>query len=293
MNLFLTMRFVIFTMLYAVAVDAAWAQLPGENPKEIEGLTIIEHLDESLPMDLKFKNSDGRTVTMGSLFDDELPVILSMNYSDCPMLCQLQLSGLIDALEELDMSAGEHFHVVSVSIDPLETTTRAKETKQKYLRFYNRPGTADGWHFFVGNKKNIDTLANTTGFQFRYVPARKEYAHPAVMMICTPGGRISRYLYGIEFPKQTIRLSLVEASEGKIGTTMDRILLFCFHYDATSGQYGPVALNIMKVAGFVTVASLSLFLVPIWLRRSKTKDAVVSEDNRVADSVSSLSKTSS
>lgn len=249
--------------------SAALAQRIDPLPKELEGVTVEEHLDAQLPLDTRFVNDSGQTITLGELFDGERPVILSLNYSNCPMLCRVQLNGLVEAVSEWQWTAGQEYKIVSVSIDPRETPARAKETKEKYLQQYGRPQSGDGWHFLVGDQEAIDRVASTVGFGYRYVKDRDEYIHAAVVMICTPEGRISRYLYGVTYDLQTLRLSLVEAAEGKIGSTLDQVLLFCFHYDATKGRYGPTARNLMKVGGLLTVLVLGGVLVPYWWRRSQ------------------------
>lgn len=246
----------------------------------LEGVGIDEKLDEPLPLDLSFRDSSGKAIRLNELFDDERPVILSLNYSDCPMLCQLQLNGLIDGLRDVTWNVGEQFRVVSVSIDPLETTQRARQTKQRYLKAYARPQTADGWYFLTGDKSSIDKLADAVGFRFKYVPERKEYAHAAAIMVCTPSGRVSRYLYGVVYPPQTLKLSLVEAGEGKIGSTLDQVLLFCFHYDAESGRYAPVARQMMKMAAAITLATIFVGLIPSWLRRRRKGDEEATDDPR-------------
>lgn len=235
----------------------------------LEGVGVEEHLNAVLPLDAQFTNDAGRTIRLQELFDGKRPVILSLNYSNCPMLCSLQLNGLVDVLQQVKLNVGDDFQVVSVSIDPLETTVRARETKQRYMKEYGRPGTGHGWHFLTGRKENIDRVAETVGFGYEYIPERKEYAHAAVFMICTPDGRISRYIYGVRFDPQTIRLSLVEAADGKIGTTLDQVLLYCFHYDATAGSYAATAVSIMKVGGGVTVVALLAGLLPLWMRRRR------------------------
>ncbi|WP_232097194.1 SCO family protein [Gimesia maris] len=236
-------------------------------PKDIEKLDVLEHLDSKLPLDLVFLDSKGKQVTLGDYFKKDRPVILSLNYSNCPMLCSLQLTALVRGLKELEWSADQQYDFVSVSIDPKETYQRANLTKQKYFKEYDRAGTAGGWHFLCGQQASITKLAEAMGVQYNYIEDRKEYAHPAVLLICTPDGRISRYLYGIGFPKQTLKLALVEASEGKIGSTIDRFLLFCFHYDADKGRYAPTARNIMKIGGFATVFILTVVLIPYWRGR--------------------------
>lgn len=254
--------------LFGVTMDAE-AQRIDPLPTELDGLTVTEHLDAQLPLDTPFINDAGQPITLGELFDGQRPVILSLNYSNCPMLCRVQLNGLVETLSEWPWTAGKEYVVASVSIDPRETPTRAKETKQKYLQVYGRPGAGDGWHFLVGNQESIDRLASTVGFGYRYLPERDEYVHAAVIMVCTPEGRVSRYLYGVTYDSQTLRLSLVEAGEGKIGSTLDQVLLFCFHYDAAKGRYGPTARNLMKVGGALTMLILGVALVPYWRRKGR------------------------
>lgn len=236
----------------------------------LDGVGIEEKLDAELPLDLTFRNSDGKVIQLRDLFDGESPVLLSLNYSDCPMLCQLQLNGLVEGLQDLSWDVGENFKVCSVSINPLETTERARQTKQRYVKSYGRPRTAKGWNFLTGDKESIDQLAEAVGFLYKYVPERDEYAHSAAIMVCTPEGRVSRYLYGVLYPAQTLKLSLVEAGEGKIGTTIDRVMLYCFHYDETSGRYAPVAKRLMKLGAGVTLATLAVSLVPFWVRRRRS-----------------------
>ncbi|MCU0981171.1 MAG: cytochrome c oxidase subunit II [Pirellulaceae bacterium] len=245
----------------------AVAQRQEAAPQVLTEVGIDEQLGGQIPLGLRFRDENGREVTLASLFPGDRPAVLSLNYSDCPMLCTLVLNGLIDGLQELSWTPGREFDVISVSIDPLETPQRARLTKQRYLRDYGRPETAAGWHFLTGTQENIKRLAEAVGFRYKYVEKDKQYAHAAVIMICTPQGRMSRYLYGVQFPEQTLRLSLVEAGEGKVGSTMDRVLLFCFHYDAEAGRYGPVARNLMKLGAGMTCMVVLLTLIPYWLRR--------------------------
>ncbi|MEX1039296.1 MAG: SCO family protein [Pirellulaceae bacterium] len=269
----------ILTLIGLLACPLVALAVPGEDPKELQGLDVQEHLNDPLPLDLTFTNDGGQSVRLGDYFESDKPVILSLNYSNCPMLCRLQLNGLVEALKEIQLTAGQDYQVVSISIDPLEPASRAQETKEKYLRMYDRAGSGDGWNFLVGRKDAIDTVAQATGFQYRYLSDRKEYVHPAVFMLCSPRGRISRYVYGVTFDPATLRLSLVEASEGKVGTTLDRFLLFCFQHDETTGRYGPMARNQMKVGGGITVALLLLGLIPYWLRTRKPKAARQAEES--------------
>jgi protein SCO1/2 len=255
----------LLSILLSSVTKPASGQVTG-SVDSLDGVGINEKLDGQLPLQLAFRDVKGDKVALGELFDGKKPVILSLNYSDCPMLCQLQLNGLIDGLRDVQWNAGEKFQVVSVSINPLETPQRAAQTKLRYVRAYGRPETAAGWHFLTGDRQAIQELADAVGFQFQYVPERQEYAHAAVIMVCTPTGKVSRYLYGVVYPPQTIRLALVEAGEGKIGSTLDRVLLYCFHYDATAGRYAPVAIQMMKVAAAGTLIVLAGGLLPAWLR---------------------------
>ncbi|GAA4439914.1 SCO family protein [Bremerella cremea] len=260
----------IWTVVFCLSIcTSAFAQL-NETPKEVDGLGVEEHLNEQLPLDTKFTDDRGLVIRLGDYFDGKRPVILSLNYSNCPMLCQQQLNGLVMTLSGMEESVGKDFQVVSISIDPREPHQRAAQTRLRYYQDYDRPGTADGWHFLVGTDKSILKVAKATGFQFRYVPERKEYAHNAVLMLCTPDGRISRYIYGVQFDEPTLRLSLVEASEGKIGTTMDQIILTCFMYDETAGRYGPQAVKIMQLGAFTTIVCLAVGLFPFWVLRRRT-----------------------
>lgn len=258
----------VFLAAWSASALSARAQLVDAAPEEISEIGIDEKLDSPLPLDLRFRDDRGRTIYLGSLFSGGRPVLLSLNYSDCPMLCSLQLNGLVDGLRGISLTPGTDFEIVSVSIDPSEQPERARLTKQKYVGAYGRPGTAAGWHFLVGGADSIRDLADAVGFRYKYVPERKEFAHAAALMLCTPDGRISRYLYGVQFPPQTLKLSLIEAGEGKIGTTLDRVILFCFHYDAESGRYGPVARRIMRLGAGLTLCVLLVGLVPFWIRRS-------------------------
>ena len=270
---------VIFCLALATS---AQAQLD-ETPDAVDGLGVTEHLNDLLPLNTPFTDDRGALIRLGDYFDGEKPVILSLNYSNCPMLCQQQLNGLVRTLSEMDASVGEDFHVISISIDPRESHQKASKTRMRYYQEYDRPGTADGWHFLVGDVTSIMTVAEATGFQYRYVPERKEYAHTAVLMLCTPDGRISRYIYGVQFDEPTLRLSLVEASEGKIGTTVDQIILTCFMYDETAGRYGPQAIRLMQLGAFTTVACLAIGLIPFWVFRRRTTNGNAKLDSHTMD----------
>ncbi|HPD70719.1 MAG TPA: SCO family protein [Candidatus Krumholzibacteria bacterium] len=222
-------------------------------PDELAGVGVTEKLAGQVPLDLRFRDEDGQAVALAAYFDGARPVILNLGYLGCPMLCGLVANGLVDALRAIDHTVGEEFTVVSVSIDPTETPVLAKAKKQGYLREYGRPAAAQGWHWLTGDEDQIRALTDAVGFGYRWNERRQEYAHAAVLVVLSPDGRVMRYLYGIQFDPRTLKLSLVEAADGRTGNSLDRFLLFCFHYDAETGRYGPAARNLMKVGGAVTV----------------------------------------
>jgi len=225
-----------------------------------------------LPMDLGFEDENGKPATLKDYFDGSVPVILTMNYSNCPMLCSLQLNALVDGLKKVDWTIGKEYRIVTVSFDPTETAELAHRTKSRYLAQYGRPGSEGGWHFLHGSEGNVQAMAKALGITYHYNEARKEYVHPATVVLTTPNGKIDRYLYGLDYPQKTLHLSLVESSEGKIGTTVDQLILFCFHYDANEGRYAPVARNIMRAGGGATVFLLAGFLTVLSKRDKKRKN---------------------
>ena len=255
---------------FTAAVPAV-AQLADQVPPQLEEVGIEEHLDAKIPMNLEFRDEYGAVVTLGDYFDGEKPVILTLNYYKCPMLCGLQLNGLLDGLMELDWTPGQEFEMVTVSINPLETPALATEKKQNYMKRYERPSAAKGWHFLTGREPEIRQLASTLGFGYTFDRKTGEYAHAAAIFVSTPDGRIARYLYGIEYPPRRLRLALLEASAGEIGTTVDQLILYCFHYDPASRRYSPVAMNIMRLGGGATALVLGLSLGGYWLREARRR----------------------
>jgi protein SCO1/2 len=248
---------------------SALAQLNLGRPKATDGMAIVEHLSETLPLDLEFVDAAGSRTVLANYFKGERPVILSLNYSRCPRLCNLQLGQLVESLQELDWSVGREFDIVIVSIDPRETAAQAKKAKAAFLKTYRRAGAESGVHFLTGREVNIQKLAAAVGFPYRYQPEVGQYSHPAVCYVCTPSGKLSRYLYGIEFPRATVRMSLLEASEGKIGTTIEQILMFCYHFDPNAGVYSVQAKRLASVMGVITVAVILSITVPYWMYDSR------------------------
>ncbi len=235
-----------------------------EVPNDLRNVGVTEHLDAQAPPDLPFVDSSGKPVHLKDFFDGVRPVILTVNYSNCPMLCSLQLNGLFTGLQGVPWNIGRTFQMLTVSMDPTETSARAARTKQKYLDVYGRPGVGAGWHVLTGRDEDIHRLTETIGYHYAYDKQQKQYAHPAVIMILKPNGRVSRYLYGIEYDPQTLRLALVEAAQGKIGSTVDQVLLYCYHYDATRGRYGPAAMKVMRLGALATLAAIVAMLAVFW-----------------------------
>jgi len=242
-------------------------------PKRLQGIDIEEHLDRPLPLGLQFKDTRGETVALSKYVNGQRPVIFTLNYSDCPMLCSLQLNGLVTVLSKLDRRLGKDFEIVTVSLNPLETPERAGETEARYQGDLASPEGREAWHFLTGTKVSIDALADALGIRYAYNEKRKEYVHPAALVLSTPGGHVSRYLYGIEYQPRTLSLSLVEAAQGKVGSSVDRLILYCFHYDATEGRYAPMAMNIMRIAGGLSALGLAGFLGAYWLRQLRRRGA--------------------
>ncbi|MCA9449131.1 MAG: SCO family protein, partial [Candidatus Omnitrophica bacterium] len=253
------------TLIWGVwGVGTASAQRTEAAPDAVEGVTVVEHLDEFVPLDLEFTDDLGKTVKFGDYFQGDKPVLLTLNYYGCPMLCGLQLNGILDAFKRMDWVPGNQFEVVTLSFDPGETYKLARLKKQSYITEYGKSEAAKGWHFLTGREDNIQKLTDAVGFSYRWDEESHQYVHAAVAVILTPKGKVSRYLYGLIQDPQTMRLSLAEASEGKVGSTLDQFLLFCFHYNATEGKYALAAVKLMKVGGILTLLILGAVLFSFW-----------------------------
>jgi protein SCO1/2 len=250
----------------AIQASTAFAARMEPLPKELEGVGITEHLDGQIPLDLEFADERGKPVHLKDYFDGKRPVLLTLNYYGCPMLCGLQLNGLLEGLKELSWTPGKEFEIVTVSFDPNETPILAKVKKQNYMNEYGRPEAAKGWHFLTGHEKEIKALTDAAGFGYKYNEERGEYMHTAALFILKPDGRISRYLYGITYEASPLRLSLVEAADGKVGTTIDQLILFCYHYSASEGRYALAAANVMRLGGAATLLVVAGFLFTFWRR---------------------------
>lgn len=263
---------VLFTAFWC-GIAAAQTSAPAEVIDELEGVGITENLNVQVPLELAFVDENGKDVTLSDYFNGQRPVILTLNYYNCPMLCTLQLNGMVEALKEINLEAGKQYEIVTISFHPGETPELAKAKKENYLTMFDRPAAAKGWHFLTGDQKNITKLTETVGFGYKWNPVREEYVHVAALMICTPKGKLSRYIYGVQMEPNTLRLTLLEAAEGKFGSTFDRILLYCYQYDPKEGSYALAAMNVMRAGGALTALILGATLAGFWLREYRRKKA--------------------
>jgi protein SCO1/2 len=247
-----------------------------EKPRGLEGVGIDQRLNDPLPLDAAFRDEAGRTVNLSDYFGKR-PVILALVYFNCPMLCTQVLNGLVSSLGVVSLSAGSDFDVVVVSFDPRDTPEAAKAKKEAYLTRYKRPGASGGWHFLTGDPKSIAAITKAAGFRYRYDEKLGQFAHASAILVATPGGRIARYFYGIEYAPRDVRLGLVEASAGRIGTPVDQVLLYCFHYDPSSGRYGAVVMNIVRLAGAATLVVLAIAILIMSRRRARTNREAAGE----------------
>jgi protein SCO1 len=244
-----------FAQSVGSARDAPPPMPAGARVPVLEHVGIDQHLNRDVPLDLPFVDERGRAIRLGDFFGAR-PVVLVLAYYDCPMLCTFVLNGSISALQQLPFDAGKDFEFVTVSIDPSETATLAAAKKAAYLGHYTGHSGTTGFHFLTGPESSISQLTEAVGFRYAYVAETKQFAHPALVTVLTPSGRISRYLYGIDFPPADLRMALVEAGSGRIGTPVDRALLYCYHYDAANGRYGVAVTRLLRIAGFATLAGL-------------------------------------
>ena len=271
-------RTIRISLLAAVVLVAAGAQaqlysepkaaVPMGKPESILKVGIDQHLNQQLPLDLKFRDENGAEVTLGQYFGSK-PIILTMVYYTCPMLCGEVQSGLVSALGILRFDAGREFDVISVSINPSETPADAMAKKKQFLSRYHRAGAEHGWHFLTGDKANIDALAKAVGYRYSYDAKSGQYSHGTAIVVVTPEGKLAQYFYGIEYAPKDLRLALVEASRNKIGNVVDAVMLYCFHYDPASGRYSAQILNVVRLAGLLTVFCMGGFLLVAFRRETR------------------------
>lgn len=268
------LRMTLAALLIAQAAAAESTVPSSAMPEPLKSVGYDQRLGEKVPLDLQFRDEAGRSVKLGDLFGRR-PVVLVFAYYECPMLCDLVLQGLTGSLKALTFDAGKEFDVVVVSIDPEETPKLAAETEAQTLAHYNRSGTEAGWHFLTGGQESILKLTQAAGFRYVYDRERDEFAHAAGVVILTPGGRISRYLYGIEYAPRDVRLALIESADGRIGNLADQVLLYCFHYDPVYGKYSAMTMNILRLAAVATVLGLGLLIVLLKRRERRPEPGPV------------------
>lgn len=259
---FMTMVTVPKVMAYDTKVLVTGHELP----RELENVGVQEHLGAQVNLNLSFTDETGTPVTLGKYFATDRPVLLAIVYYSCPSLCNYHLNGLTEAMKSLKLTTGRDFEMVAVSMNSAETAELAGQKKANYLRAYGRPEGTLGWHFLVGAKENIQRLADQVGFGFKWLPDKQQFAHASVAYVLTPEGKISRYLHGIQVDPKTLTLSLIEASHGKIGNAVDRVLMFCLQFDPTKNKYTLYAWNLMRLGGLFMVLLLIGWLSPWWWR---------------------------
>jgi protein SCO1/2 len=239
-------------------------------PRQLEGITIAEKLGRRAALDARFTDHRGRAVRLRDYLDGERPVLLTLNYYRCTTLCSVQLNILTRALRGLEWTPGENFRIVTVSIDHRERPPLAAGKRRSYLEQLGRGQQVD-WSFLVGAKDQIRALARSVGFGYRYDPEQDQWAHPAAAIFLSPDGKIVRYLYGLEYRSRDLKFAIMEAAEGKVGSVVDRVILSCFHYDATAGRYGPFAFGIMRLGGVITLLLLGGLLAVLWRRERRRR----------------------
>jgi protein SCO1/2 len=247
-------------------------QAPGavstETPPQLVGVGFRQRLDEQLPLDAMFTDDRDRRVSLGDVIGDR-PVILAFVYYQCPMLCTQVMNGLSSALKALRFSAGTDYDVVLVSFDPKDTPAIAAEKKRAHLEYWSTEDDAEAWHLLSGDEASIRRVTEAAGFTYRLDERTGQYAHVSGVLVVTPDGRLSRYFYGVEFSPNELRLALVDSGQGRVGTAIDELLLYCFHYDPEAGRYGLVVMNLVRIGGVLTVLAMGVFIVVTRRRESQ------------------------
>ena len=241
--------------------QGAFTSASDQRPEALDDVSFHQRLNEKLPLDAILKDETGQAVTLGEYFGGTRPVIFAFVYFDCPMLCTQVTNGISSSLRTLSFEAGKDFDVVLLSFDPRDTPAKAAEKKRTHLDYWRTQHTANGWHFLTGDEATIRRVASAAGFTYKWDERTQQFAHVSGVLVVTPNGVLSRYFYGIEYSPRDLRLALVESSAGHIGSAVDELLLYCFHYDPLSGKYGVVIMNLIRAGGVLTVA----FIVGVML----------------------------
>jgi protein SCO1 len=256
------------------AATAAYKREPGTPssavPAALREIGFDQNLDQPVPLDTTFLDESGRTVRLGTYFGKR-PVVLLFAYYDCPMLCTQVINGLASTLAVLSLEPGKDFEIVTVSFDPRDTPATAAAKKAVYLERYKHAGAAEAWHFLTGQPASIARLTKAAGFRYVWDKQTQQFAHPTGVIVLTPDGRLARYLFGIEYGPRDLRYAIVDASEGKVGNAVDALLLYCYHYDPTTGRYGVAIMRVLRLAGRATVFALGTFIF-VMVRRERTSN---------------------
>lgn len=259
---------------------------PSGLPEALKTVGIEQKLGGQLPLGTELKDEDGNTVTLGNYFNTGRPVVLTFVYYECPMLCNQVLNGLTGALKGMNFDAGKDFDVVAISFDARENDipSLAKNKKASYMERYGRPGTEKGWHFLTGTQAAIDAVTSAAGFSYKWDEKSGQFAHAAGVMVVTPDGKLSRYLYGIDYSPKDLKFAVMESADNKVGNAAEQLLLYCYHYDPATGKYGLAILRFMRVGAVATLAAMGLMAFIFWRRnkRKKAEDVTRPEDELTA-----------
>jgi len=240
-------------------------------PDQLQQVGIEQRLGESLPLDAKFKDEDGKEIALGELFKSGRPVVLALVYYECPMLCNQVLNGLSGSMKGMSLDPGKDYDVVAISFDARENDKPglAANKRQSYVDRFDRKGTEGGWHFLTGDQASIDAVTQAAGFKYQWDDKSNQFAHASGVMVVTPQGRLSHYFYGIDYAPKDLKLGLVEAADKKIGSVTDKLLLYCYHYDPSTGKYGFAVLSAMRIGGIVTLLGMGAMGFVFWRRNKK------------------------
>lgn len=277
-------------ILMIVPVVCSFGQIKGDSVPEAEkGTGVDERLGDTIDLGIHFRDDRDRKVQIGDFFDGKRPVILSFNYSNCPKLCSVQLENMAMALRKIDLKVKDDYQIVSVSIDPLEQVARARQSKEKFITVYGDDESADGWHFLTGERDAIEVLADNCGVKYKYIPHQKLYSHPPVFLLLSPKGKVVRYIHGLDYKPITMQRALVEAAEGRIGSSINRFTYItgCYLFDESTGKYSMQIMNLVRIGGALTAGLLLFGLMPYWFfgfGKSKSEEISVGESSPAVES---------
>jgi protein SCO1/2 len=242
-------------------------------PPALKEIGIEQKLNEQLPLDIEMKDEDGKIVRLGDYFNKGRPVLIAFVYYECPMLCSQVLNGLTGSLKGISFDAGKEFDVLAISFDASEfdKPELAKAKKAAYMERYGRPGTEGGWHFLTGSEESIKAVTSAAGFSFKWDEKSQQFAHAAAIIVATPEGKLSRYLFGIDYSPKDLKFGIMESAENKVGNLAEKLMLYCYHYDPSTGKYGLAVMNVMRLGGIATLIGIGAMLFVFW-RRGKRKE---------------------